>query len=83
MLRIIQSNLWKQWNNVVENYWDLQTESIAMLVVMNKCMKIFVLPWMRLLIKWCVLHVDYMREAFVIVRCKKPTKRLENHGIVT
>ena len=67
----------------MENYWDLQTKSIAVLVVMNKCMKIFVLPWMRLLIKWCVLHVDYMSATFVMVRCMKPTKCLENHRIVT
>ena len=67
----------------MENYGDLQTNSIAVLVVMNKCMKIFVLPWMRLLIKWCVLHVDYMSATFVIPRCMKPTERLENHEILT
>ena len=38
---------------------------------------------MQLLIKWCVLHVDYMSATFVIIRFMKPTKRLENHGIVT
>ena len=67
----------------MENYWYLQKKSIAVLVVMSKCTKFFVRPLMQLLIKWCVLHVDYMSATFVIIRFMKPTKRLENHGIVT
>ena len=77
------TNLCKLWNNVVKNYWDLPTKTLAVLPVTNKCMKISVRQWMRLLMEWCVLHVDYMSATFVIVRCMKPTKRFKNHGIVT
>ena len=83
VFRINHVNLFKLWNNVVEKHWDLQAKSIAVLVVMNKCMKTFVRLWMRLLITWCVSHVDYMSATLVIVRCMKPTKRLENHRSVT
>ena len=77
--RIGQTNLRKLWNNAAVKYWDLQTKSIAVLAVMNKCMKILVSLWTRLLNTWCVSHVDYMSATFVIVRCMKPTKRLGNH----